>query len=112
MSQRDLLSGLIRLHVLHHAAHKSVFGLGLIEELAHHGYKLSPGTLYPLLHGMERDGFLVSHTERAGSHRRRVYTITTAGQAILRDAKEKVRELFHELFEDEGHRHRNKRHDL
>ena len=45
---RDLYSGLIRLHVLHHACQEPVFGLGMIEELARHGYRISPGSLYPL----------------------------------------------------------------
>ncbi|HEU5450533.1 MAG TPA: helix-turn-helix transcriptional regulator, partial [Terriglobales bacterium] len=50
---QDLYSGLIRLHILHHACHEPIFGLGMIEELARHGYKLSAGTMYPLLHGLE-----------------------------------------------------------
>lgn len=53
MSDKDLYAGLIRLHVLHHAAIEPIFGLGIIEELRRHGYELSPGTLYPLLHGLE-----------------------------------------------------------
>jgi len=51
-ADRDLYSGLIRLHVLHHAAEEPIFGLGMIEELARHGYRISPGSLYPLLHGL------------------------------------------------------------
>ena len=57
---RELYSGLIRLHVLYHASKKPVFGLEMIEELARHGYKLSPGTMYPLLHGLEKKGLLRS----------------------------------------------------
>jgi PadR family transcriptional regulator PadR len=53
---RDLYSGLIRLHVLHHAAEEPIFGLGMLEELARHGYRISPGTLYPILHGLEKKG--------------------------------------------------------
>ena len=51
---QDLYSGLIRLHILHHAAEEPIFGFGILEELARHGYRLSAGTLYPLLHGMEK----------------------------------------------------------
>ena len=36
-ADRDLYSGLIRLHVLHHAAGEPIFGLGMIQELARHG---------------------------------------------------------------------------
>ena len=96
----DLYSGLIRLHILHHAAEEPIFGLGIIEELGRHGYKLSPGTLYPLLHGLERKGYLRSSAAR-GANARRVYRATAAGRRALRDAKRKVRELFGELFEND-----------
>ena len=93
--------GLIRLHILHHACTQSVFGLWFIEELARHGYKLSPGTLYPLLHGLERKGYLRSTTDRLGKRSRRMYRATPLGRKVLAAAKEKVSELFGELLEDE-----------
>jgi PadR family transcriptional regulator len=98
---RYLYAGLIRLHVLHHAAKERVYGLAMIEELARHGYKVSAGTLYPILHGLEDRGYLTSTEERSGSAARRVYRATQAGEAALAGAKQKVRELFGELFEDE-----------
>jgi len=98
---RQLYSGLIRLHILHHAAKEGIFGLGMIEELARHGYKLSPGTLYPVLHGLEENGLLHSEEHNLAGKIRRVYRATPAGQRALLAAKEKVRELFGELFEDE-----------
>ncbi|HBU28724.1 MAG: PadR family transcriptional regulator [Thiobacillus sp. GWE1_62_9] len=100
MSDKDLYSGLIRLHILHHAAEEAVFGLGLIEELRHHGYEISAGTLYPMLHGLEKKGYLVSREERTRQRGRRVYTITPEGREALAAAKIKVKELFGELFED------------
>jgi len=99
MEDKDLYSGLIRLHILYHAAEGQIFGLGIIEELSRHGYKLSPGTLYPILHGMEKKGHLRSEIEEASGHFRRVYRITPKGKKALEGAKEKVRELFGELFE-------------
>jgi len=101
MEHQELLSGLIRLHVLHHAAEGDLYGNWMIEELARHGYKLSAGTLYPILHGLEERGFLTSTAERSGSAARRVYRATQAGEEALTAAKLKVRELFGELFEDE-----------
>lgn len=97
---RDLYSGLIRLHILYHAVREPIYGLGMIEELARHGYKLSPGTLYPLLHGLERKGYLRSREERDGRRARRLYRATSGGRKALREVKEKVRELFGELFEE------------
>jgi len=55
-----------------------------MEELAHHGYKLSAGTLYPILHGMEKTGYLVSRAERVAGRNRRVYTAPTAGASRSR----------------------------
>ena len=101
-ADRWFYSGLIRPHILHHAVEGPIFGLGIIEELAHHGYKLSPGALYPLLHSMERMGYLRSTEKRSGKWSRRVYRATPLGRQILQDAKQKVRELFAELFEKES----------
>src|SRR5690242_3299895 len=100
---KDLYAGLIRLHVLHHASEKPIYGVWIIEELSHHGYALSPGTLYPLLHAMEGKGYLRSKAVRSEKRVRRLYSITPKGRAALADAKEKVRELFGELFEDSQH---------
>ena len=97
---QDLYGGLIRLHILHHAANRPVFGLWFIEELARHGYKLSPGTLYPVLHALERKGYLQSATERSGKSARRLYRATPLGRRVLVAAKEKVSELFGELLGD------------
>ncbi|MBZ5660342.1 MAG: PadR family transcriptional regulator [Acidobacteriia bacterium] len=101
----QLYSGMIRLHVLHHAAKEEIFGLGIIEELARHGYKLSPGTLYPILHGLEHEGLLRCYERCLAGKIRRMYRATAVGQRVLMAAKEKVRELFGELFEDETRTH-------
>lgn len=100
MDDKDLYGGLIRLHVLHHASQRPVFGLWIIEELREHGYRLSPGTVYPMLHAMETKGYLRSTETRDGGHSRRLYRATAVGRAALADAKKKVQELFGELFED------------
>lgn len=98
---QDLYGGLIRLHILHHASKGPVFGLWFIEELARHGYKLSPGTLYPLLHGLEQKGYLRSIKEQEGKRLRRMYQATPLGRKALVAARQKVSELFGELLEDE-----------
>ena len=98
---RDLYSGMIRLHILHHAEHELIFGAGMAEELARHGYKISPGTMYPILHGLEKRGYLRSGERRAGKSVRRVYRITKSGRRALKKAKQRVRELFGELIEGE-----------
>jgi DNA-binding PadR family transcriptional regulator len=101
MAERDIVGGLIRLHILHHASQKAIFGMGIMEELAHHGYKLSAGTLYPILHGMEKAGYLISAAEQSNGRQRRTYVATEEGKIALGEAKAKVWELFRELFEEE-----------
>ena len=98
---RDMYSGLIRLHILHHAEKGEIFGLGMIEELSRHGYRLSAGTLYPILHGLEARGYLKATAHRNGRRIRRMYRATPAGRRVLAAAQAKVRELFGELFEND-----------
>ena len=98
--QRELFFGLIRIHVLLHASHQPIFGLAMMEELAHHGYRIGPGTLYPLLHGLEAGGLLKSSAKNVGGRRRRVYKITARGKKALAKAREKVDELHEELHEE------------
>lgn len=94
---QELYIGLVRLHVLHHAEEEPIFGLGMIHELGRHGYRLGPGTIYPLLHGMEARGWLRSQKQLANGHRRKVYRATAAGRKALAQARQQVRELFEEM---------------
>lgn len=101
LEHRDLLAGFIRLHILHHAAEGDLYGVAMIEELGRHGYKLSPGTLYPMLHAMEERGYLKSRREPAGRSYRRIYRATAAGRKALALARQRLKELFYELVEED-----------
>ena len=94
---RDFLLGIIRLHVLHHAAEAPVFGLDLIRELATHGYQLSPGTLYPILHTLEKHGFLVAEKQTVAGKVRKYYRATPAGEQALAASLAQVQELLREI---------------
>jgi PadR family transcriptional regulator PadR len=48
---------------------------------------LRPGTLYPLLHGLDKKGYLESRRERAGRSIRRLYRATPLGRAALEEAE-------------------------
>ncbi len=109
MGNKDLIGGLVRLHILHHACKEDIFGLGLIEELSRHGYEISPGTLYPILHSLEKQGLLQAQTKLVNGKSRRIYRATAKGKSALKDAKVKVKELFGELFEDDTHKPRRKK---
>jgi len=99
LDHREFLSGFIRLHILHHSAQKPLVGFWMIEELRRHGYELSPGTIYPLLHGLQKRGYLSVEVKRDGRRAWREYSATKEGKKALAAAKRKLRELFHELIE-------------
>jgi PadR family transcriptional regulator, regulatory protein PadR len=100
MPYEDLLSGLIEFHVLYHAAEKEIFGLWMLEELREHGYRIGPGTLYPLLHRMKDRGYLSAREVKLGRTRRRLYWATRKGHKALAAIRLHVRELVKELDEE------------
>lgn len=99
--QRDLFLGFMKIHILYHASHEEVSGVGLSNELARHGYSISPGTLYPTLRKLERDGYLNSASRVEGGRRRIYYTATTQGIRALEKARQQAVELVKEILEDE-----------
>ena len=97
---RDVFLSFARAHILHHAAKEKVFGLEMIEELGRHGYTVSPGTLYPILHGLEQAGLLSSQQEVVGGKQRKYYRATAKGRRMLAEVRKKIQELIGELLED------------
>ncbi len=99
---RDIFQGFIKLHILYHAAEAPVFGLELIEELQRHGYRLSPGTLYPLLHSLEKEGCLVCENRTVNGKVRKYYTSTSRGVRLLKEGTQKAQELMEEITPRNG----------
>ena len=108
---RHFFGGFVRLHVLYHAEKEAICGVEMIEELQRHGYTLSPGTLYPILHHLEAAGYLSCDEAVVASRRRKNYRITKKGRRLLVAAQSKLRELFWEVVEDQepGDRHQARR---
>jgi DNA-binding PadR family transcriptional regulator len=98
---REFLRGAVRLHILHHAAEQEIHGAWMTEELARHGYAISPGTLYPTLHRLEADGLLVSEQRTVEGRVRRVYRATEAGHAALAEDRAALAELAREILPDQ-----------
>ncbi len=95
---RDIELAFIRLHILYHADHEEIFGVGLIEELARHGYALGPGTLYPTLAKMEEAGWLASKLRTVEGKQRKYYRITPTGKEILAGLRQKLEEVYAEVM--------------
>ncbi len=96
---RHLFLGFIRIHILHHAAEAPVSGAALAAELGRHGYALSPGTLYPILHGLRTTGYLRCRAKVQCGHHRKCYTLTAKGRAALAQARTQICELMEEVME-------------
>lgn len=94
---RDLFLGFVKLHILHHARQEAIYGLWLIEELEKHGYRLSPGTLYPILHGLQGEKLLTSERRVVKGKSRKYYSLTKRGRKALEEGKKKAQELLEEL---------------
>ena len=93
---REFLLAFWKIHILYHAEEQGVYGHWMLEELHRHGYRLSPGTLYPLLARMARHGWIRA-AKPARSREARVYRITPAGSEVLERLRGSLEELQHEV---------------
>jgi DNA-binding PadR family transcriptional regulator len=99
MYERKLLLGFMRVHILHHAAEDNgIYGVEIIKELDRHGYKISPGTLYPILHELEAAKLLSSQKSIVNGKVRKIYKLTKKGLKILENLKKFVKELSEEVL--------------
>ena len=96
---RKLFLGFIHIHILHHAKKEPFYGMWMIEELKEHGYEISAGTLYPILHNLEKNGVLKVRDKNVEGKIRKYYSITSMGEEVLIEAREKAYELFKEIRE-------------
>ncbi|GAA0724927.1 PadR family transcriptional regulator [Clostridium malenominatum] len=96
---RKLFLGFIHIHILHHAKKEPFYGAWMIEELREHGYEISAGTLYPILHNLEKNGVLKVEDRNVDGKIRKYYSITQLGEEVLEESKAKAYELFKEIKE-------------
>ncbi|HYE09242.1 MAG TPA: PadR family transcriptional regulator [Patescibacteria group bacterium] len=94
---RKFLLGFIQIHILHHAKKEPFYGVWMMDELREHGYDMSPGTLYPLLHSMESSGLIDKEDRNVEGKIRKYYKITELGRDVLEEAQKKAYELFKEI---------------
>ena len=100
MFDREFFLGFIKIHILYHAAKAPIFGVEIAEELGRHGYSISPGTLYPTLHRMEREGYLKSNSKVVNGRVRKYYQVTAEGKGVLEISRKRIRELVREVLEE------------
>ena len=96
---KALMAGSTTLLVLSLLAEGEKYGYQMIAELARRSdntFQLKEGTLYPILHALEKEGRVKSFRRAAENGReRKYYRITPTGLALLQDKAEEWR-LFSE----------------
>jgi PadR family transcriptional regulator PadR len=97
--EREILRPLWKVHILCHAAEGPIVGNWMLEELREHGYRVSPGTLYPLLARMVKLGWLVrvDSKQASGTKSARPYRATAAGKEALKEVTARLKELTAEI---------------
>ena len=100
MLDREFFLGFIKIHILYHASKGPIFGVEIAEELTRHGYHMSPGTLYPTLHRLEKEGYVEQSSKVVGGKVRKYYTITEQGLEAVSQARKKIKELVAEVIEE------------
>ncbi|WP_405690868.1 PadR family transcriptional regulator [Streptomyces sp. NBC_00057] len=98
---REFQRGAVRLHILHHVAEEEIHGAWMAQELASHGYRVSPGTLYATLHRLEADGLPVSEQWVVAGRTRRVHRATEEGKTALAEDRRALAEPAREVLPTE-----------
>ena len=98
MLNRKFFLGFIRIHILYRASKKEIYGVQMIDELKKLGYQVSPGTIYPILHSLEKEGFLKSRKKNVRGKIRKYYKITVNGEKLLQDSRKKIKKLIKEVI--------------
>ena len=93
---REFLLAFWKIHILYHAEDGGVYGHWMVEELHRHGYRISPGTLYPMLSRMAKHGWIRS-TEPKRAKGARVYRLTPRGREVLKRIRRSLDELHGEV---------------
>ena len=89
---KGLMAGSSTLLVLSLLESGDMYGYQMIEELARRSndaFQMKEGTLYPILHGLEKGKYLASYEQQAPTGRqRKYYRLTRRGRELLADKKE------------------------
>jgi DNA-binding PadR family transcriptional regulator len=96
---REFVLGFIKIHILSHAGNEGFCGVDIMNELRRHGYRMGPGTLYPILHKMQDSGYLKDEKRVENGRMKIYYRITPRGRAALKNVRPKIGELVSELLD-------------
>jgi PadR family transcriptional regulator PadR len=92
--------GMLKLVILHQASMRPVYGSELSKYLCGQGYKISPGTLYPLLHTLEQESYLRSRVKVYKGRPRKYYETTDSGRFCLNELRQQICGIMREIIID------------
>lgn len=89
---KSLLTGSTTTLILKLLEEKDMYGYEMIETLANksdHTFDLKAGTLYPILHGLEKKELVESYEQKADNDRlRKYYHLTKKGKNLLKEKQQ------------------------
>ncbi|MCW4016598.1 MAG: PadR family transcriptional regulator [Candidatus Bathyarchaeota archaeon] len=95
---RSFFLGFIKIHILYHATKEPIYGVGIMKEIARHGYAVGPSLIYPTLQSLEKQGLLKSSKRVVGGKVRKYYKTTEKGRELLEESMTKIVELVNEVL--------------
>ena len=97
---KSFWQGMVKLVILHQASSRPIYGGKLSKYLREQGYEVSPGSLYPMLHSLERGSYLRSHIRLYKGHARKYYEATPMGQSCLNELRQQFNGIVREVILD------------
>lgn len=98
MIDREFLRGFTKLYALWRASKKEAYGMAILKEMREVGFDLSPGTLYPTLEKLRREGDITWRRRIVGGRIRKTYRLTPKGRRELKEIKERLRSIVRRVF--------------
>lgn len=88
---KELIKGSTSLLVMSVLKEKDLYGYKIIKELeleSENVFELKEGTLYPILHALEKENYLESYWDESDGRKRKYYHITKKGLKALKEKQE------------------------
>lgn len=100
MIDREFLRGFTKLYALWRGSKKDAYGMAILREMRQVGFELSPGTLYPALEKLKREGDITWHKQVISGRVRKSYRLTPKGKKELEEVKKRLQTIVRLVFSE------------
>ena len=98
MLDREFLRGFTKLYALWRGSKRDAYGMAILKEMRAVGFELSPGTLYPTLAKLRREGDITWRKQVVAGRVRKTYRLTLKGKRELQEVKQRLRAIVRLVF--------------